>query len=109
MQQSKHIPRLCLGVILPHIQLRKRSVLQLEREFLQHQLRFRGEPDLFDRHNALENLQSFVSDNAQRIHNIEPPKKTVVLERTPYKVPPKFGNVVPMFAESEMPWSICQI
>ncbi|MDJ0534265.1 MAG: dihydroorotase [Xenococcaceae cyanobacterium MO_207.B15] len=68
-----------------------------------------GLVDLFDKHDALENLQLFVSNNAQRIYGIEPIKKTVVLERTPYKVPHKFGNVVPMFAGSEIPWSICEI
>lgn len=65
--------------------------------------------ELFERHNALDRLQGFVSDNAQRIYGVKPPNKSVVLERLPYKVPAKFGNVVPMFAEQELPWSIGKI
>ena len=65
--------------------------------------------ELFERHNALDRLQGFVSDNAQRIYGVEPPNKSLVLERLPYKVPAKFGNVVPMFAEQELPWSIGKI
>ena len=65
--------------------------------------------DLFERHNAIANLQAFVSDNARRIYNITPPQKLVTLEPLPYRVPAMYDNVVPMFAEKEIPWSITQV
>ena len=65
--------------------------------------------DLFERHNALDCLQAFVSDNARKIYNITPPSKTITLEPTPYNVPEMYGKVVPMFAKQELPWSITEI
>lgn len=65
--------------------------------------------DLFEQHNALDRLQAFVGDNARKIYNITPPPKTITLEPTPYKVPEMYGQVVPMFAERELPWSITDI
>lgn len=65
--------------------------------------------ELFEQHNAIANLQAFVSDNAQRIYGITPPKKSVTLKPIPYKVPAMFGEVVPMFANQELPWSITQV
>jgi dihydroorotase len=62
--------------------------------------------ELFEKHNALENLQAFVSDNAQRIYGYKPPFKEVVLEKTPYLVTHTYGNVVPMFANETLTWSI---
>ena len=65
--------------------------------------------DLFDKHKAIANLQAFVSDNARRIYNIQPPKKQVTLAPTPFQVPKSYDQVIPMFAEIELPWSIVQI
>ena len=65
--------------------------------------------ELFTKHQALSKLQAFVSDNAQRIYDITPPAKSVTLAATPYKVPPKYGEVIPLFANQEIAWSILQI
>ena len=65
--------------------------------------------DLFESHNAIDNLQAFVSDNAQKIYGVTPPQKSITLEPTPYKVPEIYGTVVPMFANKELPWSIVAI
>ena len=65
--------------------------------------------DLFEQHNALDNLQAFVSDNAQKIYEIVPPQKSIILEPIPYQVPQMYGDVVPMFAGKEIPWSIVAI
>ncbi len=65
--------------------------------------------ELFEQHQAIANLQAFISDNAQRIYNITPPKKSVTLEPIVYKVPNLYGEVVPMFANRELPWSITQV
>jgi dihydroorotase len=65
--------------------------------------------ELFEKHQAITNLQTFVSDNAQRIYGVVPPEKLVTLEPIPYKVPAMYGEVVPMFANQELPWSITQV
>jgi len=54
--------------------------------------------ELFDRHGKLDNLQAFVSDNAQSIHGICPEFKEVTLVERPFTVPERYGNVVPMYA-----------
>ncbi|WP_300368977.1 dihydroorotase [Hydrogenimonas sp.] len=65
---------------------------------------------LFDRHDALDNLQAFVSGNAQRIYGIVPPVKEVVLEKTPWLVPDIYeGTVVPMFAGQSLEWRIVSV
>ncbi|NOX14959.1 MAG: dihydroorotase [Epsilonproteobacteria bacterium] len=61
---------------------------------------------LFEKHGVLENLQAFVSDNAKRIYNFTPIKKKVVLEKKLFTTPVLYKNIVPMFAGSELPWSI---
>jgi dihydroorotase len=65
--------------------------------------------ELFDQHQAISNLQAFVSDNAQRIYGIQPPQKSVTLTDIPFKVPPIYGTVTPMFANREISWSIAQV
>ena len=66
--------------------------------------------ELFMEHSNLENLQAFVSDNAQKIYkNITVPKKTVQLEKKPFIVPDKYGKVVPMYAGETLAYSICKI
>ena len=62
--------------------------------------------ELFDKHGNLDNLQSFVSDNAQSIYGICPEFKEVVLEKKPFTVPAKYGDVVPMYAGETIAWSI---
>ncbi|MEA2110969.1 MAG: dihydroorotase [Campylobacterota bacterium] len=65
--------------------------------------------ELFDSYDKLDNLQSFVSDNAQSIYGICPEFKEVVLTEEPFDVPVKYGEVVPMFAGSEIQWSISSV
>ena len=65
--------------------------------------------ELFEANNALDNLQSFISDNAQAIYNINPPKKRVKLVKESFKVPDSFKDVVPFLAGSEISWSIKEI
>ena len=62
--------------------------------------------ELFAAHDRLDNLQTFVSDNARRIYGVEPPAKTVVLQDTPVTVPERYGDVVPMHAGGEIGWSV---
>ncbi|SMC09147.1 dihydroorotase [Nitratiruptor tergarcus] len=61
---------------------------------------------LFEAAGVLENLQKFVSDNAQNIYGITPPKKEVKLVKEPFEVPSSYNNVVPMFAGESLAWRI---
>ena len=62
--------------------------------------------ELFETHNKLQNLQSFISDHAKKIYDIDPPKKSVTLEKESFEVPQKYGNIVPMQAGEELTWKI---
>lgn len=62
--------------------------------------------ELFAKHDALQNLQAFVSDNAQRLYNVHPPSKTVVLVDEPMMIPELYGSVVPMWAGRSLAWSV---
>lgn len=65
--------------------------------------------ELFERHGALDNLQAFVSGNAQRIHGFRPPAKQVKLEKVAMQVPEKYGDVVPYRAGEQISWSVSSI
>ncbi|ARU47338.1 Dihydroorotase [Sulfurospirillum diekertiae] len=62
--------------------------------------------ELFDKHNALASLQAFVSNNAQTIYNYKPLYKEVILEKVPFQVTHSYADVVPMFANETLAWSI---
>ena len=62
--------------------------------------------ELFEKHGALENLQAFVSGNAQIIHGYKPPSKTIRLTKTGSEVPERYGDVVPYRAGETLPWSV---
>jgi len=62
--------------------------------------------ELFEKHDALEKLQDFVSGNAQKIYDFSPLEKTVTLEKKPFTVPADYNGVVPMFAGEEIAYSI---
>ncbi len=62
--------------------------------------------EIFDAHGQLENLQSFVSDNAQRIYGICAEYKEVTLVKSEFHVPDIYGSVVPMRAGETLKWSI---
>ncbi|BCZ17578.1 Dihydroorotase PyrC [Helicobacter sp. NHP19-003] len=63
---------------------------------------------LFDKHNALEHLQNFVSTNAMRIYGLKDlPQKSITLERKPPNLPNSILNgqlIIPHFMPLE--WRI---
>jgi dihydroorotase len=65
--------------------------------------------EIFDSHNKLDNLQAFVSDNAQRIYGICPDFKEVTLSKEKFVVPDMYGKVVPMRAGETLAWSISNV
>lgn len=62
--------------------------------------------ELFEQHDALDRLQAFVSDHAQRIYGVNPPRKTVVLQREPWTVPQRYGDVTPYYAGRTIEWQV---
>jgi dihydroorotase len=62
--------------------------------------------DLFARHNALTNLQAFISGNAQRIYGFTPPPTTITLEERSWQVPARYSEVVPFMAGQQLPWMV---
>jgi dihydroorotase len=62
--------------------------------------------EIFDEYGKLENLQAFVSDNAQGVYGICPEFKEITLEKRAFVVPEKYGNVVPMYAGGAIGWAI---
>jgi len=65
---------------------------------------------IFDDNDKLDNLQQFISTNAQNIYGIEPSNKTITLIKQEFKVPKIYTNntqqVVPMYANKSINWSI---
>jgi len=63
--------------------------------------------ELFEKENApLENLQAFISGNAQTIYSLAPLAKTVTLEKKSFQVPSDYQGVVPMYADEQIAYSI---
>lgn len=66
--------------------------------------------ELFENNGKLENLNAFVSLNAQRIYNLDPIKKDIKLVKKDFVVPAvyEYGveKVVPMYAGETLAWSI---
>jgi dihydroorotase len=65
--------------------------------------------ELFEKHDKLDNLQKFISENAQKIYNFKPTQKTVTLEKKSFQVPDAYGKVIPMYAGESIKWSISSI
>lgn len=65
--------------------------------------------ELFSAHQKLDNLQAFVSDNAQNIYGFCPEFKEVTLVEKPFTVPEHYGSVVPMYAGETIGWSIEEV
>jgi len=66
--------------------------------------------ELFEKNDApLENLQAFISGNAQKIYDIEPISKKVILEKSPFRVPSNYNGVVPMYAGKDIAYSIKEV
>ncbi|MCK9472396.1 dihydroorotase [Sulfurimonas sp.] len=62
--------------------------------------------EIFEQYDKLENLQAFVSDNAQNIYGICPEFKEVVLHKRAFVIPETYNGVVPMYAGKVINWAI---
>lgn len=71
---------------------------------------------LFEEHNCLDNLNAFVSCNAQRIYGIKPKSKVITFVKKDFVVPsyyskvannsPFHEDVIPFMADETISWSI---
>lgn len=68
---------------------------------------------LFDKHDKLDNLQAFISGNAQRLYGVNPIKKLVTVTNEPFQVSKAYRghgqHVVPMHAGEELEWKVTNI
>ncbi|WP_028578772.1 dihydroorotase [Desulfogranum japonicum] len=62
--------------------------------------------ELFMEHSNVTLLQDFVSNNARAFYRITPVQKNIHLRKKQWKVPSRFGDVVPFLAEETLSWSI---
>lgn len=69
--------------------------------------------ELFEKHDSLENLNDFVSNNAKKIYGLNLEPKTINLVKKDFIVPAiyeyKDEKVVPMYAGKTISWSIDSI
>lgn len=65
--------------------------------------------EIFEQYDKLDNLQAFVSDNAQNIYGICPEFKEVILEKRAFVIPEHYNNVVPMYAGQAINWAIASV
>ena len=69
--------------------------------------------ELFEKHDSLENLNDFVSNNAKKIYGLDLKEKTIKLIKKDFIVPYiyeyKDEKVVPMYAGKTISWSIDSI
>jgi dihydroorotase len=64
--------------------------------------------ELFDQHDALDNLQAFVSGNARRVYRLTPAPKTVAFVKEANVVPRQYGPVVPFGAGNTLAWRLLE-
>ena len=64
--------------------------------------------ELFETVDRLDLLPDFVSGFARKIYGVMPPKKQVVLERQPWRVPALYSGVRPFKAGETLQWSVVE-
>jgi len=68
---------------------------------------------LFDEHGKLDQLQKFLSGNAQKLYNVKPREKKITLSRGVFEVPKQYERfdqvVVPMHAGEKLGWRVEKI
>lgn len=63
--------------------------------------------EFFEKHDKLDLMQAFVSDNAKRIYNLENiPSKEITLEKSSWEVPAEYNGVVPILAGKTISWKV---
>jgi dihydroorotase len=63
--------------------------------------------EFFDKHDKLDLMQDFVSNNAKRIYELKNiPQKEITLEKSSWEVPAEYNGVVPILAGKTISWKV---
>jgi dihydroorotase len=63
--------------------------------------------ELFESNGASpEQLQAFISGNAQKIYHLEPESKEVVLTKEPFSIPENYEGVVPFYSGTTIDYTV---
>jgi len=62
--------------------------------------------ELFERNNALDKLENFMSVFGPRFYGLKPSDETITLVKEPWIVPSDYNGVVPFMAGKELSWQI---
>ncbi len=70
--------------------------------------------ELFEKNNALDNLENFLTNNARKIYNLSVgnecihslQEKIITLEKKEFTIPEKYWDVVPFMAGEKIEWSL---
>jgi len=66
--------------------------------------------ELFEKHNKLENLQKFISDNARSIYKLNIKNKEILLEKKDFLIPDSYNKtIVPFLASKNINWRVMNI
>jgi len=73
--------------------------------------------ELFEKHNSLDNLEDFLTNNARNIYKLSVgnsglhslPEKTITLEKKDFTIPEKYWEVVPFMNGKKIGWSVIGI
>ena len=61
---------------------------------------------VFDEENALKHLEAFLSQNFLHLYGMRESYETMVIERTPLRIPEKVGEVQVFFGGTKRPWKL---
>lgn len=62
--------------------------------------------ELFERHGALEKMESFCAENGARFYGLPLNTGSLVLEKKEWEVPDRYGSFVPFLAGKKLSWQI---
>lgn len=65
--------------------------------------------DIFEKNGKLDNLQKFISDNAEKNYKLSPKNKSIVLKRGEFTIPKIYGDVVPFNSGKKLGWEIEEV
>ena len=66
--------------------------------------------ELFEKHNKLENLQKFISDNARSIYKLNIKNKEILLEKKDFLIPDSYNKtIVPFLASKNINWRVVNV
>lgn len=65
--------------------------------------------ELFDKNNALGNLELFTSTNGANFYKLRPNSGMITMERAEWEIPATYGGVVPFMAGQKLLWRVAGV